>query len=320
MQVQRADEAAGTGEAVTADTIRIGMIGLDTSHVPAFVRLMNQPQNPTDGRQVRIVAAWPAGNPEFPLSRDRLAGFTQEVRAAGVRIVASLDDLLSLVDGVMLQSVDGGQHLAQATPVFQAGKPIFIDKPLAASLPDVLAIAELGRRHQVPWFTASAMRYTPGFPELRHDSQVGQILGCDTYGPSRVMPGHPDLYWYGVHAVDLLYSLLGPGCQSVTAVQTPSTEFVTGVWRDGRVGSFRGLREDAGPAGWGVSVFGTAGQRQVSYMYDYAPLVEQIRQFFRQRQAPVDEAEMLEVFAFMTAAEQSRDQGGRPVPLPVVSR
>src|SRR5262249_12330448 len=147
-------------------------------------------------------------------------GFTKEVRELGVEIVPSLKALLPLVDAVLLESVDGTQHLEQAIPVFEAQKPLFIDKPLAASLRDVLAIAEAGRKHQVPWFTASSSRFTPGYPELRNNDQVGDILGFDTYSQSRAAIGHPDLFWYGVHGVDLLYSLMGTGCQTVTAVQT----------------------------------------------------------------------------------------------------
>ncbi len=297
----------------TEQTIRIGMIGLDTSHVPAFVRLMNSSEETINGIRTRIVAAVPAGNPDFPLSRNRVAGFTSEVREQGVQIVDSLDDLLPLVDGVMVQSVDGRQHLQQARRVFEAGKPVFIDKPLAASLQDVKEIASLGKRFEVPWFTASAMRFTGGYPELRNNSGIGRILGCDVYGQCKVMPGHPDLFWYGVHAADLLYSLMGAGCESVTAVQTEYTEQVTGIWEGGRIGTFRGIREDTGKPGWGVTVFGTSDIRHVSNTYDYEPLVGQISRFFCVRQSPVPVDEMVEVFAFLSAAEQSRELGGVPV-------
>ena len=293
--------------------MRIGMVGLDTSHVPAFVRLMNDVIAQPEGREVRIVAAFPAGNPEFPLSRDRVAGFTAEVHAMGVRIVDSLDQLLSQVDGVMLQSVDGRQHLEQARPVFAAGKPIFIDKPLAASLKDVLAIETLGRDSGVPWFTASSTRFSPGYPELRDNPQLGRILGCEIHSQCKTMPGHPDLFWYGVHGVDLLYSLLGTGCRSVSAVQTELTEHVTGVWQDGRVGTYRGIREETGATGLAATVFGSSGIVHVNSTYSYESLVQAIAEFFRTSQSPVPSAEMVEVFAFMATAEESKRIGGLPV-------
>jgi len=295
---------------------RLGIIGLDTVHVTVFAKLFNQ-EHPDSAKlhNIRITAAFPAGNPDFPLSRDRLAGFTKEVRDLGVEIVPSLADLLPQVDGVLLESVDGTQHLEQARPVFEAGKPLFIDKPLAASLKDVLAIAELGKKHQVPWFTASSSRFTKGYPELRQNEQVGEILGCDTYSQARAAPGHPDLFWYGVHGVDLLYSLMGTGCRSVTAVQTRYSEQVTSVWQDERIGTYRAIREHTGQTGLGATVFGSKGIVHVNNYYDYVPLVIAIAEFFRTKRSPIPVEEMVEVFAYLAAAEESKRRRGAPVAL-----
>ncbi len=316
--------AAGTVGLHAAETqaeLRIGMIGLDTSHVSVFTKLLNREHEPGSALAgCRVVAAFPAGNPDFPLSRDRLACFTEEVKNLGVTIVDSLADLLPLVDAVMLESVDGTQHLAQARPVFAAKKPVFIDKPLAASLTDVLAIAELGNRHETPWFTASSSRLTAGYGELKDNPQVGKILGCDAYSQSRAAPGHPDLFWYGLHGVDLLYSLMGTGCQSVTAVQTEYSEQVTGTWHDGRIGTYRAIREHTGHTGLGATVFGTKSITHVNNYYDYVPLLHAIVSFFRTKQSPVPVDEMVEVFTYLAAAEASKRQHGVPVNLDDVRR
>lgn len=299
-----------------AQPIRVGMIGLDTSHAVVFTKYLNRDNSgepALDG--VKVVAAYPGGNPDFPLSINRVEGFTQQVRDLGVSIVDSIDELLPLVDVVMLESVDGTQHLEQAQPVFAAKKPIFIDKPLAASLADVLAIAELGKEHDVPWFTASSSRFTGGYPELRSDAEVGEILGCDVYSQARAAIGHPDLFWYGVHGVDLLYSLMGTGCRSVTAVQTEYTEQVTGTWEAGRVGTYRAIREHTGKTGLGATVFGTKGIKHVNNYYNYYPLMTSIVEFFRTKQSPVPVEEMVEVFAYIEAAEESKRRGGTPVGL-----
>jgi len=309
-----ANERAGDG---TGDRmIRLGIIGLDTSHVTVFTKLFNQQPQPLEPlRGLRITAAFPAGNPRFPLSRDRLEGFTRDVRELGVEIVDSIDALLDRVDGVLLESVDGRQHLEQARPVFARRKPVFIDKPLAASLADVTAIAQLGRQHATPWFTASSSRFTAGYPELRQDRELGDILGCDVYSQSRAAPGHPDLFWYGMHGVDLLYSLLGTGCERVTAVQTAFTEQVTGTWSGERVGTYRGIREHTGQTGLGATVFGKTAIRHVNQYYDYQPLALAIAQFFQTGKSPISEAEMVEVFAFLAAAEESKRLHGAPVSL-----
>lgn len=296
--------------------VRVGMIGLDTSHVVAFTKLVNDPDAAGELAQITIAAGFPGGNPEFPLSRDRVNRFTEQLRGMDVEIVASIDELLEKVDAVMLESVDGGQHLEQARLVFAAGKPLFIDKPLAASLEDALAIYELGLETGTPWFSASSSRFTPGYLELRNSNdQVGKVLGCDAYSQSRAAPFHPDLFWYGVHGVDLLYTVMGRGCESVSAVQTDYTESVRGVWSDGRVGTYRSIREHTGKTGLGATVFGTDGIVHHNQYYDYEPLVREVARFFVSKQPPVDPEETLEEFVFMAAAERSKTESGAPVEL-----
>ncbi|MBI3865250.1 MAG: Gfo/Idh/MocA family oxidoreductase [Planctomycetia bacterium] len=216
--------------------IRVGIIGLDTSHAVVFTKHLNRDNSRDIAlNDVRVIAAFPAGNADFPPSADRVQRFTRDVRALNVQIVDSISELLPLVDAVLLESVDGRQHLDQARPVISAGIPLFIDKPLAASLSDALAIAAFADENRVPWMTSSSSRFTPGYPELRTNERVGKILGCDIHSQTRAAIGHPDLYWYGVHGVDLLYLLMGPGCERVSAVQTPYSEFVVVCcWNLGR--------------------------------------------------------------------------------------
>jgi predicted dehydrogenase len=295
--------------------LRAGMIGLDTSHVVAFTELLHDPAVGDRFGGLRVACGFPGGNPDFPLSRDRVGGFTDRLRALNVEIVGSIDALLSKVDVVFLESVDGTQHLEQLVPVFEAGKPVFVDKPLAASLEDCVAIFELGRRRRVPWFTSSSSRWTAGYRELRGSEAVGEVLGCDAYSQSRAAPGHPDLFWYGMHGVDLLYTLMGVGCRTVSAAQTPYTESVRGVWADGRVGAYRSIREHTGQTGLGVTVFGSRGIVYHDAYYDYAALLGAVARFFRNGESPVAPEEMLEVFAYLEAAEESKRRGGVPVEL-----
>lgn len=296
--------------------LRMGILGLDTSHVGAFTRILHGPDATAEMQQVRVVAGFPGGNPNFPLSRDRVQGFTQELREMGVAIVESIPGLLEKCDVVMLASVDGGQHLAQVTPVFEAGKPVFIDKPLAASLADALAINELGQRHAVPWFSSSTSRFTPGYLPLRNEPErVGNVLGCDVYSQNRSAPGHPDLFWYAIHGVELLFTIMGQGCESVSMVQTPLTESVRGVWADGRIGVYRSIREQTGKTGVGVTVFGDRGIVHHNQFYDYLPMCQELARFFVTQKPPVPHAETLEILAFMAAATESKQRRGEQVRL-----
>ncbi len=294
--------------------LKVGIIGLDTSHVVAFTKLLNNPKAEGDLAGVRVVAAFPGGSNDIPASRDRVAGFTKELKEKyDVEIVDSIDELLKRVDVVLLESVDGRPHWEQARPVLKAKKPIFIDKPVAGSLVDVLRIYDLAKENNVPVFSSSSLRYAPEVTKLPDNKKVGAVLGCSTHGPCEIEPHHPDLFWYGIHGVENLYAVMGTGCESVSRLHTKDTDVVTGQWKDGRVGTFRGLR--SGKPDYGMTVYGKDGTEMTKVSADYAPLVAEICKFFKTHKAPVSAAETIELFAFMEAADESKRKDGAPVTL-----
>jgi predicted dehydrogenase len=294
-----------------AKPIRVGIIGLDTSHVVAFTKLLNDPKASGELAGARVVAAYPGGSPDIPSSADRLEGFTKALRDMNVEIVDSIDQLLTKVDAVLLESVDGRPHLEQARPVLKAGKPVFIDKPVAASLKDALAIYRLAAETKTPCFSSSSLRFFPGTQEMITKKPLGEIMGCMTYGPCSLEPHHPDLFWYGIHGVETLFTLMGTGCQQVQRVQTEDTELVTGVWEGGRIGTFRGIR--AGKSGYGAFVFGSKGIGPAASGASYQQLLVEICKFFRTGKPPVSAEETIEIMAFMEAADESKRQGGKLV-------
>ncbi len=297
--------------------LRAGIIGLDTSHVTAFTQLLNSPHPRAELAGVHVVAGYPGGSPDVASSRDRVAGFTRELHEKyGVEIVDSIDDLLKKVDVVLLESVDGRPHLAQARPVFQAHKPVFIDKPVAGTLADAIAIFDLARESGTPCFSSSSLRFSPGVVEMKNNPKLGDVIGCDAYGPCHLEEHHPDLYWYGVHGVESLFTIMGTGCQSVSRVQTEGTDLVAGVWNGGRIGTFRGLRQ--GAAEYGATVFGSKGIVPGGSDVGYEPLLVEVCKFFRTGKPPVSAEQTIEIFAFMEAADESKRQGGKPVTLETV--
>jgi len=288
---------------------RIGMIGLDTSHVVAFTKVIN---NPAKNYGCKVVVGYSGGSPDVPSSANRVEGYTKQLRDDyGVEIVDSIEKLCQKVDGVLLESVDGRPHLKQAKPVIAAKKPLFIDKPMAGSLADVLEIFRLAEENNVPCWSSSSLRYSPGIVEMKKTNSVGDILGCDAYSPCSLEEHHPDLYWYGVHGVEILYAVMGTGCQSVRRVQTPDYEFVVGIWEGGRIGTFRGLRK--GRHDYGATVFGTKNIIQAGKYGGYEPLVDEIIKFFKTGNIPVPKEETIELFAFMSAADESKAKGGAPI-------
>jgi predicted dehydrogenase len=299
--------------------LRAGLIGLDTSHVIAFTRILNKPNNTGDLAGVRVVAAYRGGSPDIPASANRLDKFTSELRDKDkIKIVDSIDDLLKEVDVVLLESVDGRPHLQQVIPVLKAGKLVFIDKPIAGSLADVLRIFALSRKYKTPTFSSSSYRFSPAVQNVRKDPKVGGVRGCDVHADCSLEPHHPDLFWYGIHGVETLFTVMGTGCQTVTRTHTKDTDLATGVWKDGRIGTFRGIR--GAPTGPGGIVFGSKGIVPLPKPGGYESLVVEVCKFFKTGQPPVSAEETTEIFAFMEAADESKRQGGVPVSIESVLR
>lgn len=290
---------------------RLGIIGLDTSHVTAFTGLINKAEKKYG---CKVVAGYPGGSPDIPSSANRVEGFTKRLRDEfGVEIVDSIEELCRKVDGVLLESVDGRPHLEQVKPVIAAKKPVFIDKPMAGSLADVIEIFRLARKNNVPCWSSSSLRFGPGIIGMRDNEKIGKVLGCDAFSPCSLEEHHPDLYWYGVHGVEILFTIMGTGCESVRRVQTRDTEFVVGLWKGGRIGTYRGLR--SGKRDYGALVYGTKGIAPSGGYAGYGHLVDEIIKFFKTGKAPVPAEETIEIFAFMSAADESKAQGGAAVSL-----
>jgi hypothetical protein len=296
---------------VAEEPMRVGMIGLDTSHAPAFVKLINQEQVAEATTKMRVVAAFPGGSDDLAASRDRVQGFTQQIQAMGVEIVGSIQELLTKVDAVLLESVDGRKHLRQAIPVFEAGKPVFIDKPLAAGLTEAMAIDFIAKKCSGRWFSSSSLRFSPSIHRYSSPEQRAQIQGAAAWSPCALEPTHVDLFWYGIHGVEILYTAMGTGCERVVQTSTDGADLVVGVWQGGRLGSFRGIRQ--GASGYGLVVFGKETIESDGKYEGYQPLVEEIGRFFAGGQPPVSNEETLEMMAFMQAAYRSKQLGGQSV-------
>ncbi|MFN0021109.1 MAG: Gfo/Idh/MocA family protein [Pirellulaceae bacterium] len=289
--------------------LKVGIIGLDTSHAIAFTKDLNDPNAAADLSHCRVVAAYPKGSPDIISSTERVPGYIEDVKKHGVEIVDSIDELLKRVDCVLLETNDGRPHLEQALPVFKAGKPCFIDKPVAGSLADAIAIYAAAKKYNCPVFSSSSLRYAKGAQEMRNGS-IGDIVGCDAFSPCALEKTHPDLYWYGIHGCETLYTVMGPGCTSVSRISTPEQDVAVGTWKDGRIGTFRGMRGKGG--GYGGTGFGSKGIKEIGPFGGYRPLAVEIVKFFRTKQSPVAAEETIELYAFMEAADESKRRGGAP--------
>ena len=295
--------------------IKVGIIGLDTSHVIAFTKALNDSSDKDHLPGFRVVAAFKGGSPDMESSWSRVDKYTAELRDKwNVEIVEDIPTLCSKVDVVLLESVDGRPHLQQVKPVFAAHKPVFIDKPLAGSYKDAKEIYELGKAAGVPWFTASSLRFWSETERLKNPPGIGSVLAFDVLGPTSRAAHVPLMFNYGVHAIEMLYQLMGPGCESVTMQVSGNQDVLVGKWKDGRLGVVRGF--SSGLYAFSITVYGDRG---VLHSEDkpegYGPLLVEITKFFKTRVPPVDPRESLEVLALMEAADVSLARGGVAVPI-----
>ncbi len=305
-----ADPNAVNSNSADPKVLKVGMIGLDTSHCLAFAKLLNKTDDPQHISGCQLTLVYPKGSPDIESSVSRVPSYTVEIQKLGVEIIDDLDAMVAQVDAVLLETNDGRPHLEQVIPVLKAGKPVFIDKPIAGSLVDTIAIFQLAAHYKTPCFSSSSLRFSSSAQEVRNGS-VGDVTGCDAYSPCALEPTHPDLFWYGIHGCETLFTVMGPGCETVVRTQTPKFELVTGIWNDGRIGTFRGIR--SGSSGYGGTAFGTKSIASIGKYEGYRPLAVEFVKFFQTGEPPVSAEETINLYAFMEAADESKRQNFIPV-------
>lgn len=313
-----------------AKPVRIGIYGLDNYQAVAYAHLLNDPKATGDLVGVKVVAAYPdKPSQDIAESVTNQPKWESQIQKFGVELVDSAAEMLKRSDAVMIMSLDGRKHLAQAAEVIKAGKPLYIGRPLAHNLADAVKILRLAEQAKVPCWSSSQHRFSPGFIGMRNHPEVGAVLGCDVYGGFQVDPSHDEFVWHGLHSVETLYTIMGPGCVSVACTSTPTAEAITGVWSDGRVGTYRAIKQGkpkysatvfgdkgvstAGIYGHGVPVQGVVPTKD-EYM-GYKGIAIEMAKFFKGGPLPVASAETIEIFKFMEAASQSKRQGGGVVKL-----
>lgn len=332
-----------SSQAQAAEPFRIGILGIDNFGSVAYTEFLNRPHPEGVFEGVRVVAAFETNSPTYPDS-EKLAGMWKQQlltmyqnpkdpkdKVPPIEFVTSIDDLLKKCDGVMIFSMDGTKHLEQATAVLKAGKRLFISRPLASSPEDAVAIFKLAEELKVPCWSSSQHRFNLGFSGMRNHPEVGRVIGCDVYGGWSEKVPDADKFMRPLHSIETLYSIMGgPGVVSVSCQSTPTTESITAIWKDGRVGTYRGIKE--GAVKYSATVFGDKGVSTAGIYghgvpvngvvpttdkyVGYEGLAIEIAKFMKTGVVPVTPAETLEIFAVMKGAEESKAKGGAPVPLP----
>ncbi len=299
--------------------IRIGIVDFDTSHVVEFTKRLNHKvidkDQWVDGAEITL------GCPgESQLAPERIAGYKKEMESLGIELVKNPADMIGKVDGVLVESLEGGAHLARAKLFLEAGMPCYVDKPFACSVKDAREMVELSEKHNAPLFSASSLRYAPELTAFIADNSHGKIIGAVAYGPGHLSESerlNPGLFHYGIHAVEILYTLMGKGCKRVTCTHEKDVDVATGQWADGRVATVRGIR--SGKADYGCVVFTEKGvyPLALSTKTTYRELLKQIVDLFTSKKSPLDVTVSVEIVGFMEAALRSAYNHGTSENVPV---
>jgi virulence factor len=297
--------------------LKLGMLDFDTSHAIEFTRRLNHKgvakDQWVDGAQVVVGCAG-----ESKLAPDRIPGYKAEMEKLGVPLVEKPADMIGKVDGMLVESLEGGVHLQRARPFLEAGIPCFIDKPFTCSASDAKKVVALAAKHKTVVFSSSSLRYAPEVVSFDEEGKLGKVLGVLSYGPAHLsdkenktdVPRNPGLYHYGIHPLEVLYTIMGPGCSRLNCTSEKDVDVVTGQWKDGRVATLRGIR--AGAQAYGFVVFAEKGVKHVTIgtTYIYRELLRQVVKFFTDKKPPVDNAVTVEMMAFMEAALKSAGNHG----------
>ena len=290
--------------------IRLGIVDFDTSHVVAFTQRLNHvevsEEQWVDG--AKVVVGCPG---ESLLSPERIPGYTKQMQEYGVRLVDKPEEVIGQVDGVLIESVDGSFHYERTVPFLEAGLPVFVDKPFTCNLAQARALADLAKLKNVPIFTCSSLRYGLEVIEIQgKESETGKILGLEVSSPAPTHPRNPGLFHYGIHGVETLYSLMGPGCEAVWSVSNDDADVVTGLWQDERIGTVRGIRK--GQQGYGYTAYCEKSivRTSIDASSIYRELLKQIVKMFESGKPPIDISESIEIVAFIEAAMKSAADGG----------
>ena len=321
--------------------LKIGLVGLDTSHVTAFASLLNDPANPAHVPGGRIVAAFPGGSPDFDLSISRVAGFTATLRDKhAVKILDTPEAVAESVDLIFITSVDGRVHREQFERTARFKRPTFVDKPFAVSVEDAEAMLRLARAEKIPLMSCSSVRYSqnvvdalarkpnhankPTEPVKRSESgkptepgkrdepgRDAEVHSCDAHGPLSEVPTQPGLFFYGIHAVDLAVSVLGHGCREVRATKYDTGDVLTLAWPAGRVATVRLMKQPHGR--FGITLHRKTGAQYVDASAArppaYASMLAAILRSLPQGRSDVPEDEMLDTIKIIEAANRSRETG-----------
>jgi predicted dehydrogenase len=227
----------------------------------------------------------------------------------GATPVASMDELLGNVDGVMVLAVNGNKHLSLSLPSLLKGLPTYIDKPLTCDVNEAKQILSVAKKSGARCYSASSLRFAPELVEM-DKSSLGRIVAIDAFGPGELHALMPGLFFYGVHTIEMVDAIWGPGVKRVSAVHLEDRDLLDLDYHDGRYARLR--LERKGSYDFGASVHGEKKlyQFKVDFTPVYTRLVQGMTRFFEGGPAPAALEHIVENIAVMQAGNESIQRDG----------
>lgn len=289
--------------------ISIGMIGADSTHTEAWARLVNLPDGPLHG-QAQVVKLW---------GEDSAQAQAKAEACQIPHVVATPAQAIQDVDLVMVVNRYGDDHAAPARLAIEAGIPTFVDKPFANDMEDVRMLVSLAAERDVPLMSCSAVRYAVEVLALQEQlprfGALNSVLVSGAAAGDMPNPRAKHPFFYGIHPVELLHTLLGGGAQAVTTQRTDRCDIGLVSYADGRQGIINLLH--ATPGLYHAAVFGESGWGEVTIKDWRSFYVETLAQVIQMASgtAPYPIQWAVEVMAILAALVQSAEEGGRIVEL-----
>ncbi|MEM2756500.1 MAG: Gfo/Idh/MocA family oxidoreductase [Candidatus Bathyarchaeia archaeon] len=294
--------------------IKVGIIGFDSSHAVEFTKRLNHVDISEEHwvYGAKVIMGYP-GRPSSFADSGTITQRIQLLKEFGVEIVDSAEEMIGKVDAIMLEQQEGGLHLEVAKPFIEEGIPLFIDKPFTCSVADAKKIFELAHSYDTPVFSSSSLRYALEVQDLKSRGDLGEVLGAETYSPAILHPRNPGLFNYGIHGVEMLYAIMGIGCESVRCFHKGQWDVAIGIWCDERIGVFRGMRR--GPHNYGFTAFCEKAivSSSIDTRYIYRELLKKVVEMFQNRRMPINPEETIEIIAFLEASLKSAIENSKEV-------
>jgi len=290
--------------------VRIALIGgASAYHCRVFASLLNEYDREGYAK---------AGFPHFdrpPLGEITVQAIwdSNSEEARRVARLANIPDVLpdaaaaiGRVDGVVICDDLTMQHQKLARPFLEAGVPTFVDKPLSSDPAEAAEIVGVARQAGAPLMSCSALRYARELSEARERiAALGKVRCATATAPN-------ELVFYGIHALELVHTVLGPGVEWVQNIGDEDRAFVRCAYPDGTSIMLQVLGPGGYPGMHGC-FYGERGGVHVAVedaAAFYGNMLREFAQMVETREMPIPLDTTLEIIRILAAGKRSQQQGG----------